>query len=54
MATTVLNDFERERELRIEENRRRMSQMGIAALAAKIQAEPVAPPVRQASKPALG
>ena len=45
----MLNDFELERQRRIEENKRRMAEMGIAAAAAKLGAvaEPVpAPPVR--------
>ena len=45
----MLNDFELERQRRIEENKRRMAEMGIAASAAKLTAvaEPVpAPQVR--------
>ena len=48
-SRTMLNDFELERQRRIEENKRRMAEMGIAAAAAKLTAvaEPVpAPQVR--------
>ena len=50
----MLNDFELERQRRIEENKRRMAEMGIAAAAAKLGAvaEPVpAPPVRSRFPP---
>jgi hypothetical protein len=48
MATAMLNDFELQRQQRIEENKRRMAEMGINHLASKLQTTtPVAaPPVR--------
>ena len=49
MATAMLSDFELTRQKRIEDNQRRMAEMGISAMAAHIlrRAEPVpAPPVR--------
>ena len=49
MATAMMSDFELTRQKRIEDNQRRMAEMGLSAMAAHIlrRAEPVpAPPVR--------